>query len=211
MKTCIDCGQSKPLDDFYKNKSMADGHLNKCKVCFSAYKKQYWIENKAQLQEYKKRHRKEKVDHYKEYAKSYRQKNIESITEKQKERRAANSEKIKEYERLYSKSENGIAVRKEIQKRYLSTDKGKALVKKHTKKYIENNPIKVICHRAVRTEIRSGRLIANAFCETCKSVDRKIHAHHDDYSLPLSVRWLCAKCHKDWHRVNGAGKNSTLQ
>ena len=208
MKACIDCGQSKPLDDFYTNKSMADGRLNKCKVCFSAYKKQYWIEKKAQLQEYKKKHRKEKSDHYKEYAKSYRHKNIESIKEKEKERRAANSERIKEYERIYSKSENGIAVRKEIQKRYLSTDKGKALVKKSTKKYMESNPIKIKCHRAVARAIRSGRIIAASSCNNCKSEIVRLHAHHDDYSFPLSVRWLCAQCHVDWHKENGEGANA---
>lgn len=208
MKPCTECKQDKPLDDFYKNKSMADGRLNKCKVCFSAYQKKYCAENKEHLQQYKKEHRKEKADHYKEYAKSYRQKNIESIKEKEKERRGANSERIKEYERIYSKSENGMAVKKEIQKRYLSTAKGKALVKKSTKKYMDNNPIKIKCHAAVRRAIKSGRLIADEFCNSCNSNSEKLHGHHDDYSLPMSVRWLCAKCHVDWHKENGEGANA---
>lgn len=39
-------------------------------------------------------------------------------------------------------------------------------------------------------------------CETCGKTptDRSIiHAHHDDYSRPLHVRWLCASCHKRHH------------
>lgn len=33
MKKCYRCGLEKPLTDYYLLKSMADGHLNKCKDC----------------------------------------------------------------------------------------------------------------------------------------------------------------------------------
>ena len=35
-------------------------------------------------------------------------------------------------------------------------------------------------------------------CEVCG--ERKTHAHHDDYSKPLEVKWLCKKHHDEHHR-----------
>ncbi len=44
---------------------------------------------------------------------------------------------------------------------------------------------------------RDGRL-DKSICALCAS-DQNVHAHHRDYSRPLDVVWLCAKCH---HRVH---------
>jgi hypothetical protein len=38
-KTCRICGETKPLDDFYRMAGMRDGHRNECKACNLAQKK----------------------------------------------------------------------------------------------------------------------------------------------------------------------------
>ena len=55
-------------------------------------------------------------------------------------------------------------------------------------------------YRAVRNALRDGRLTPPAECSGCGSVPRgKLDPHHDDYSKPLAVRWLCHPCHVKHH------------
>ncbi len=36
-------------------------------------------------------------------------------------------------------------------------------------------------------------------CSDCGAVDVVIHGHHEDYSKPLEVIWLCVSCHMKLH------------
>jgi hypothetical protein len=62
------------------------------------------------------------------------------------------------------------------------------------KRWRQANQEKKRAHTAVRDALRSGRLNKQP-CEVCGS---RAEAHHEDYSKPLDVRWLCSKHH---HRV----------
>lgn len=65
-------------------------------------------------------------------------------------------------------------------------------------------------HDLVEKAIKKGALINPNICEDCKENNifkdgrSGIQAHHDDYDKPLSVRWLCQKCHHEWHKNNKA-------
>ena len=37
MKTCIKCGETKPLESFYRNHERKDGRLERCKDCVKVY------------------------------------------------------------------------------------------------------------------------------------------------------------------------------
>jgi hypothetical protein len=66
----------------------------------------------------------------------------------------------------------------------------------YIKRYSEKHPEKKKAHTAVSNAIRDGRLFKQP-CEVCFSND--VEAHHDDYSKPLDVRWLCVKHHAEHH------------
>lgn len=59
------------------------------------------------------------------------------------------------------------------------------------------HPERAVARHRVWSEIRSGRM-ARGRCEVCGA--EYTHAHHDDYSRPLEVRWLCPVHHKEVHK-----------
>jgi excisionase family DNA binding protein len=54
-------------------------------------------------------------------------------------------------------------------------------------------------HRAVRLAVQAGELTRPQTCTRCGSAHRAIHGHHEDYSRPLDVIWLCTSCHRLEH------------
>lgn len=61
------------------------------------------------------------------------------------------------------------------------------------------NPHKHKAHNAASNAVRCGKLIPAKNCEDCGQMS-KLQKHHEDYSKPLDVDWLCTKCHGIRHR-----------
>lgn len=76
----------------------------------------------------------------------------------------------------------------------------KEAVKRRQDSWKSRNSEKRSVHVAVGHAIRAGRIVKADQCETCGTTVARLHGHHDDYSKPLDVRWLCSKCHRAWHR-----------
>lgn len=53
--------------------------------------------------------------------------------------------------------------------------------------------------RALVTQAIANGLLTRQPCEEC--ANPKADAHHDDYSKPLKVRWLCRRDHQKWHKA----------
>jgi hypothetical protein len=65
-------------------------------------------------------------------------------------------------------------------------------------KWRRRNREKMRAHGAVGKAIQSGRLVKGS-CEKCGTTVG-VHAHHDDYTKPMEVRWLCSAHHREHHR-----------
>jgi hypothetical protein len=63
-------------------------------------------------------------------------------------------------------------------------------------KWRKNNPQKRAAHSAVQYALESGKL-QKLPCSVCGV--KNAHAHHDDYSKPLDVIWLCSRHHHERH------------
>jgi ribosomal protein S27AE len=72
------------------------------------------------------------------------------------------------------------------------------------KEYRKRNPRKQRAHEVIAYQVRLGN-IKKENCEKCSN--EKVQAHHDDYSKPLNIRWLCSSCHCKHHMRFGEGLN----
>jgi hypothetical protein len=69
-----------------------------------------------------------------------------------------------------------------------------------TVRWQKENPEKFSAHRKVSRAIKAGKLERPNCCEECGQ-ECFAQAHHDDYSRPLDVHWLCPRCHSARHKV----------
>jgi transposase-like protein len=47
--------------------------------------------------------------------------------------------------------------------------------------------------------VKLGVLTKALNCEIC-GIEGKMEGHHEDYSKPLDVKWVCKTCHKHIHK-----------
>lgn len=122
--------------------------------------------------------RAENRDSYNAKAREYREKNKEKINEQKRdpEKRIKLNEGVKRW-------------RQENPEAYLS----------NLKEYRHKNKEKVYARNLVYKHVRRGHMVKPEKCEQCGNSYGKVHAHHNDYSKPLEVQWLCDLCHRHRH------------
>lgn len=90
---------------------------------------------------------------------------------------------------------------------------GRDAYREACRRYYENNreafierrkSIKHLVRQSVIKAIGEGILVRPNRCSECTSV-AFCEGHHDDYSKPLDVRWLCISCHQNHHKKARSG------
>lgn len=197
VKRCPKCGETKSIDEFYKNKSRKDGHSAWCKVCDNANNKRYVQNNREHMREY------ERYDYYKNHEdhkrrrREYVKNNKEKIKQTQTKYYQKNREQILEHNRLYNEAnKDKIDARN---KTYYETHKEDFIFKaRERKKKIKNTKDGTITKETLRNmyELQLHRC---AYCDN--NLDEL--GKHLDHILPLAkggihtlsnVHWVCPKC-----------------
>jgi hypothetical protein len=126
------------------------------------------------------------------------------------EYRKARKEYVAEYFKEYYKR-NKDAIKRRTKKRYLenivaaavynaeyrSTEVGKQKRAEYLVKYRRQNPGKNLARKQVQNALIKGILVRQP-CAVCGN--EKSQGHHNDYTKPLDVIWLCDKHHKERHK-----------
>lgn len=107
--------------------------------------------------------------------------------------RQKNLERYLQYDRNRAMLPHRVAQRAAYQK----TVGGKKVSNAAKKRWIARNQDRRAAHRILANAVKYGRLVRQP-CEICNST--RTHGHHDDYTQPLKVRWLCPAHHREIHK-----------
>ncbi len=189
MKTCETCKKEKTENEFCKETRRKDGLCKQCKECLSQRKQKY---------------REENPDHVKKVALKSYYKNHDKTKEKKKEwikNKRSNADFIV-VEREYRKKlyhQNATEIREQQNKLKKDPAKKKKMADYMRRYRKEKYGMQTNAHKILEYALKIGHLIRPSKCEVCMK-ECKPDGHHEDYSKPLEVKWVCHVCH---HHIHG--------
>lgn len=125
-----------------------------------------------------------------------------SCKECRKEKVRANREAKADYYRAFDRKRyRDDPQRKAHCQATARSENGQRLRKQWEARSREREPEKWRARNAVNNALRDGKITREP-CFFCGSENR-LQAHHEDYSHPLDVVWLCAGCHGKLHTIKG--------
>lgn len=126
---------------------------------------------------------------------------LEQKRNRMKERYKANPE--------FFKNKSKENYRKDPAKWMESTDRWRkqntVKVRASLNRYKVNNPEKVLAHKLLLKAVKEGVVNRPSSCSKCDK-ECKPQGHHNDYTKPLEVIWMCVKCHVNFHLEEKKGE-----
>ncbi len=101
-----------------------------------------------------------------------------------------------EYERSRAKLPHRVELRKTVAERWKSNPLLKTRLGQQKKKWALDNSAKRAAHIILGNAVRDGK-VQKMPCVICGA--QKSEGHHDDYTKPLDVIWLCRLHHGQLH------------
>lgn len=97
------------------------------------------------------------------------------------------------------------ADRERDRRRYHDDPDRRKYVSERAKAWRKENPLASRAHVAVFKALKNGTLERGTECDQSdESCCGDLSAHHDDYTKPLEVRWLCRSHHTRYHAEHGS-------
>lgn len=135
----------------------------------------------------------ERIVKKREAARAYREANLEVVREKDRIRNRSEERKAAKRERQRGKPQT------EAKRRWTSENRDR--VAEAARRWKRGNREKINAQGLLAYHVRVGN-VERLPCEVCG--DPKSEGHHEDYSRPLDVRWLCRRHHAEVHRMEEA-------
>jgi hypothetical protein len=179
MKKCTKCLIEQELIEFPSSKK---GRLYTwCKACIRENSRKWYAANTERSNATRKK---------------YYEQNREKTLAKTKEWYLKNYERIRKRANERNRNPEARKKQNEAVKKWARERKEK--VAANVLKYRRNNPEKCYATQAVMWAVRLGVLKKPNECGKCMRVV-KLQGHHEDYSKPLDVQWVCKICHNHIH------------
>jgi len=166
-----------------------------------------WSEEKrAQQRERSRRWRARHLDKARELGRKWYHENKEQAYATSQRWRSKNKETVLEYNRKWDAAHREERAQAAASRRAVNKEK----VAEYNREYRDAHRLQFRVYKAVGRALKSGALKKGA-CSACGAIE--VEAHHEDYSRPLDVTWLCRSHHKRGHserlsRVGGAGRGT---
>ena len=127
---------------------------------------------------------------------------MDCVKNRMKEYRTRNIDTIREKDRIRGRRTEAVKKRREYANNIKTEnpEKYSQIMADYTRKYRRKFPEKNMAHLRVSRALQSGVLKRPNICSRCGK-KCKPDAHHEDYTKPLDVIWLCGDCHAEKHRI----------